>query len=53
VTDEFELANALHSLLASEGLRRELGQRAQATFQANLGAARKTAEVTVRSLPAL
>jgi 3-deoxy-D-manno-octulosonic-acid transferase len=50
VTDEFELANVLRSLFASSELRQGLGQRAQATFAANLGAARKTAEVTVRSL---
>jgi 3-deoxy-D-manno-octulosonic-acid transferase len=50
VTDEFELAACLRSLFASEEMRRELGKRAQATFQANLGAAKKTAEVTVRSL---
>jgi 3-deoxy-D-manno-octulosonic-acid transferase len=50
VTDEFELASCLHSLLASDETRRELGARAQATFQANLGAAKRTAEVIVRSL---
>ncbi len=50
VTDEFELANCLHALFASEEIRRELGDRARATFQANLGAARRTAEVIVRSL---
>jgi 3-deoxy-D-manno-octulosonic-acid transferase len=50
VTDEFELATSLRSLFASAELRRDLGQRAQATFQANLGAAKRTAEVTVRSL---
>ncbi len=50
VTDEFELATCLHSLFASDEKRRELGARAQATFQANLGAAKKTAEVIVRSL---
>jgi 3-deoxy-D-manno-octulosonic-acid transferase len=50
ITDEFELANCLHALIASEQMRRELGTRAKATFQANLGAARKTAEVIVGSL---
>ena len=50
VTDEFELANCLHALFASDETRRELGDRARATFQANLGAARRTAEVIVRSL---
>jgi 3-deoxy-D-manno-octulosonic-acid transferase len=50
VTDEFELARALHTLFASDETRKELGARAQATFQANLGAAKKTAEVIVRSM---
>jgi 3-deoxy-D-manno-octulosonic-acid transferase len=51
ITDEFELATALRTLFASEDLRKELGLRAQATFQANLGAAKKTAQVTMASLP--
>jgi len=50
VTDEFELANCLHALFASDEIRRELGNRAKATFEANLGAAKRTAEVIVRSL---
>jgi len=50
VTDEFELANCLHALFASDEIRRELGDRARATFEANLGAAQRTAEVIVRSL---
>ncbi|MCE0523597.1 MAG: 3-deoxy-D-manno-octulosonic acid transferase [Methylacidiphilales bacterium] len=50
VTDEFELANCLHALFASDEIRRELGNRARATFEANLGAAQRTAEVIVRSL---
>jgi 3-deoxy-D-manno-octulosonic-acid transferase len=50
VTDEFELANCLHALFSSDEIRRELGNRAQATFKANLGAAQRTAEVIVRSL---
>jgi len=50
VTDEFELANCIHALFASDLTRRELGERARATFQNNLGAARRTAEVIVRSL---
>jgi 3-deoxy-D-manno-octulosonic-acid transferase len=50
VTDEFELANCLHALFASDEIRRELGARAKATFQANLGAAQRTAEVIIRSL---
>ena len=50
VTDEFELANCLHALFASDEIRRELGERARATFQANLGAAKRTAQVIVHSL---
>jgi len=50
VTDEFELANCLHALFASDEIRRELGDRARATFEANLGAAQRTAQVIVRSL---
>jgi 3-deoxy-D-manno-octulosonic-acid transferase len=50
VTDEFELANCLHGLFASDEIRRELGDRARATFKANLGAAQRTAQVIVRSL---
>jgi 3-deoxy-D-manno-octulosonic-acid transferase len=45
VTDEFELANTLHALLSSPQTRRELGERARSTFEANLGAAQRTAEV--------
>jgi 3-deoxy-D-manno-octulosonic-acid transferase len=50
VTDEFELANCLHALFSSSEIRSELGKRAKATFEANLGAAKRTAEVIVRSL---
>ena len=50
VTDEFELANCLHALFSSDEIRRELGARAKATFEANLGAAQRTAEVIIRSL---
>jgi 3-deoxy-D-manno-octulosonic-acid transferase len=50
VTDEFELANCLHALFASDKTRRELGDRARETFQANLGAAKRTADVIIRSL---
>jgi len=50
VTDEFELANCLHALFSSNQTRKELGERARATFEANLGAAQRTAEVIVRSL---
>ena len=50
VTDEFELASALQALFTSDKVRKELGERARATFKANLGAAKKTAEVIVHSL---
>ena len=50
VTDEFELANCLRALFASDEIRRELSTRAKATFEANLGAAQRTAQVIVRSL---
>jgi len=50
VSDEFELANCLHDLFASDKLRRELGDRARATVEAKLNAAQRTAEVLVRSL---
>jgi len=49
VTDEFELANCLHALFASDEIRRELGSRARATFEANLGAAQRTAHVILAS----
>jgi 3-deoxy-D-manno-octulosonic-acid transferase len=50
ITDEFELANCLRALIASEEVRRELGQSAKATFEANLGAAERTAKVIVQSM---
>jgi 3-deoxy-D-manno-octulosonic-acid transferase len=50
VTDEFELANCLHALFASDEIRKELGERARATFEANLGAAQRTARVIIQSL---
>jgi 3-deoxy-D-manno-octulosonic-acid transferase len=50
VTDEFELANCLHALFSSDEIRKELGDRARATFEANLGAAQRTARVIVHSL---
>jgi 3-deoxy-D-manno-octulosonic-acid transferase len=53
VTDEFELANCLHALFASDEIRQELGTRAKATFEANLGAARRTAKVIVEGLASL
>ena len=52
VTDEFELAERLHELFASDSSRRELGDRARETFAANLHAARRTAQVISRSLEA-
>jgi 3-deoxy-D-manno-octulosonic-acid transferase len=50
VTDEFELAAKIESLFASEGRRKEMGERARATFSANLDAGRRTAEVILSSL---
>jgi len=50
VSDEFELAETLQTLLASEEVRRELGARARETFEANLGGDRRTAHVIHRSL---
>jgi 3-deoxy-D-manno-octulosonic-acid transferase len=50
VTDEFELANCLHALFASDEIRRELGHRARTTFEANLGAAQRTAQVIGQAL---
>ncbi|MCE0483351.1 MAG: 3-deoxy-D-manno-octulosonic acid transferase [Methylacidiphilales bacterium] len=49
VTDEFELANCLHALFASDEIRKQLGTRARETFKANLGAAQRTAKVILRS----
>jgi 3-deoxy-D-manno-octulosonic-acid transferase len=50
VTDEFELEKTLEKLFASDAIRRDLGGRGRETFQANLGAARRTAQVILRSL---
>jgi 3-deoxy-D-manno-octulosonic-acid transferase len=50
VSDEFELAEKVESLLASDSARRELGARARETFSANLDAARRTARVILASL---
>jgi 3-deoxy-D-manno-octulosonic-acid transferase len=52
VSDEFELAASLRALLESESARRELGDRARATFEAKLDAGRRTAAVIVQSLDA-
>jgi len=49
VTDEFELSQQLRALFSSDKIRRELGSRARATFEANLGAAQRTARVIVQS----
>jgi 3-deoxy-D-manno-octulosonic-acid transferase len=50
VTDEFELARTLETLFASPQIRKELGARARETFEANLHAAQRTAQVILRSL---
>jgi 3-deoxy-D-manno-octulosonic-acid transferase len=50
VTDEFELAQSLHALFASDETRRTLGARARTTFETNLGAAQRTASVILQSL---
>lgn len=50
VTDEFELASKLHTLFASDKIRHDLGTRARATFEANLGAAQRTANIILQSL---
>jgi len=49
VTDEFELAQSFQALFASDDARRDLGARARATFEANLGAAERTASVILQS----
>jgi len=50
VNDEFELAQKIRELLSSAELRSQLGKKGLQTFQKNLGAARKTAEVISASL---
>ena len=50
VTDEFELANCLRALFASDQVRQDLGNSAKAAFQANLGAAQRTAKVIADAL---
>jgi 3-deoxy-D-manno-octulosonic-acid transferase len=50
VTDEFELSQRLRALFSSDEVRRELGSRARATFEANLHAGRRTALVIIESL---
>jgi 3-deoxy-D-manno-octulosonic-acid transferase len=50
VTDEFELANCLRALFASDVVRQDLGNSAKATFEANLGAAKRTAMVIGNAL---
>ena len=49
VFDEFELAQHLRTLFGSDEMRRELGNRARATFEANLGAAQSNATVILKS----
>jgi len=49
VFDEFELAQRLQTLFGSDEIRRELGARARTTFEANLGAAQRTATVILKS----
>jgi 3-deoxy-D-manno-octulosonic-acid transferase len=50
ITDEFELATCLRALFASDQVRQDLGNSAKATFQANLGAAQRTAKVIADAL---
>jgi 3-deoxy-D-manno-octulosonic-acid transferase len=50
VTDEFELAENVETLFASDAARKELGTRARETFESNLHAARRTAQVILSSL---
>jgi 3-deoxy-D-manno-octulosonic-acid transferase len=50
VTDEFELAACLRNLMASDEARKSLGRCARETFEANLGAAGRTARVIVGAL---
>ena len=50
VTDEWELATCLCTLFASDEVRKDLGKSAKATFEANLGAAQRTAKVIVNAL---
>jgi 3-deoxy-D-manno-octulosonic-acid transferase len=50
VVDEFELSQRVHAIFASDETRRELGSRARATFEANLGAAQRTARVILSAL---
>jgi len=50
ISDEFELATCLRALFASDEVRRDLGQSAKATFEDNLGAAKRTASVILHAL---
>lgn len=52
VNDEFELSQRLRELVRSPEARRVLGERAKATFQANLHAGDRTAEIIHQSLRA-
>ena len=49
VFDEFELAQRLRTLVGSDEIRGELSRRARTTFEANLGAAQRTAKVILQS----
>jgi len=52
VFDEFELEQRLRILFGSDDMRRELGSRARSTFEANLGAAQRTASAILQSFEA-
>jgi 3-deoxy-D-manno-octulosonic-acid transferase len=52
VTDEFELAQRLSELFASDAARLDLGTRARETFLAKLNAAERTARIIVSSFEA-
>jgi 3-deoxy-D-manno-octulosonic-acid transferase len=52
VFDEFELEQRLRTLFGSDEIRKELGSRARSTFEANLGAAQRTASVILQSFDA-
>jgi 3-deoxy-D-manno-octulosonic-acid transferase len=50
VADEFELSQQIRDLLLSAERRQTLGQKGKETFQANLGAGKRTAEIIYSSL---
>jgi 3-deoxy-D-manno-octulosonic-acid transferase len=49
VSNEFELEQKIRELLLSPEKRGQLGQRGRETFERNLGAGRRTAEIVVKS----